>query len=183
MKRLSFILSALGLLVSSAHAQIATGVVRTKVAGIDVIAYQTGVKDVVYLRGSLPAGDSKDPADNPVVAGLVGGMLDRGTAKHTKAEITAMLEGVGATIGFSAGDFVAEFNARCLAKDVPLVVSLLAEQLREPAFSEEEFARLKKQLIGGLKRAQESTDFRATDEFSRAVYAAGHPNRDRKSVV
>ncbi len=163
--------------VSSAHAQIAAGVVRTKVAGLDVIAYQTGVKDVVYLRGSLPAGDAKNPADNPVIASLVGGMLDRGTAKHTKAEITALLEGVGATITFSAGDFVADFNARCLAKDVPLVVSLIAEQLREPAFSEEEFARLKKQAIGGLKRALESTDFRATDEFSRAVYAAGHPNR------
>ena len=92
MKRLFYLLSALGIIVSAASAQIAAGTVRTKVAGIDVIACKTGVKDVVYLRGSLPAGDAKDPADNPVIASLVGGMLDRGTTKHTKAQITEMLD-------------------------------------------------------------------------------------------
>ncbi|HKB58318.1 MAG TPA: pitrilysin family protein, partial [Lacunisphaera sp.] len=177
MKRLFYLFSSLGVIVSAASAQIAAGTVRTKIADIDVIAYKSGVRDVVYLRGTLPAGDAKDPADNPVIARLVGGMLDRGTTKHTKAEITAMLEGVGASIDFSAGDFAAEFNARCLARDVPLVVSLIAEQLRSPAFTAEEFGRLKQQMIGGLKRAQESTDFRSSDEYTRAVYTNGHPNR------
>ncbi|MDI1318895.1 MAG: pitrilysin family protein, partial [bacterium] len=176
MKRLLYLFSSLGVIVSAASAQIAPGVVRTKIAGIDVIAYHTGVKDVVYLRGSLPAGDVKDPADNPVIASLVGDMLDRGTTKHTKAEITSLLEAVGADINFNAGDHTVEFSAHCLAKDVPLVVALLAEQLRSPAFTPEEFDRLKKQAIGGLKRVQENTDFRATDEFTRAVYAVGHPN-------
>ena len=177
MKRLFYLFTALGTIVSAAHAQIAASTVRSKIPGIDVIAYKSGVKDVVYLRGTLPAGDSKDPADNPMIASLVSDMLDRGTTKHTKDQITEMLESVGASISFSAGDNAAEFNARCLSKDVPLVVSLLAEQLREPAFSAEEFDRLKKQLVGRLKRAQESTDFRATDAFTRAVYSSGHPNR------
>ncbi len=177
MKRLFYLFTALGTIVTATHGQIAPGTVRTKIAGIDVIAYKSGVKDVVYLRGTLPAGDAKDPADNPVIASLVGGMLDRGTTKHTKDQITEMLESVGASIDFSAGDNAAEFNARCLAKDVPLIVSLLAEQLRSPAFTAEEFDRLKQQTVGGLKRAQESTDFRATDAFTRAVYSSGHPNR------
>ena len=177
MKRLFYLFSTLGAIVSAAHAEIAPGTVRTKIAGIDVIAYKSGVKDVVYLRGTLPAGDAKDPADNPVIASLVANMLDRGTAKHTKAQIAEMLESVGASINFSAGDFAADFNARCLAKDVPLVVSLLAEQLREPAFTPEEFDRLKKQTVGGLKRGLENTDFRSADEYTRAVYAVGHPNR------
>src|SRR4051812_5341688 len=177
MKRLFYLFTTLGAIVSASHGQIAAGTVRTKIAGIDVIAYKSGVKDVVYLRGTLPAGDAKDPADNPVIASLVGGMLERGTTKYTKAQIAEMLEAVGASINFGAGDFSADFNARCLTKDVPLVVSLLAEQLREPAFTAEEFDRLKKQMAGNLKRAQESTDFRATDAFTRAVYSSGHPNR------
>ncbi|MCM2274842.1 MAG: insulinase family protein [Candidatus Didemnitutus sp.] len=182
MKRKALLFSVLGLLSSvlgaAAHAQIAAGVTRTRIAGLDVVAYKTGVKDVVYLRGSLPAGDNKAPADNVMLPTLVGGMLERGTTKHTKNEIADQLEAVGASINFSVGSHMVEFSARCLAKDVPLVVSLLAEQLREPAFTEEEFNRLKQQTVGGLQRALESTDFRATDEFSRAAFSPGHPNHN-----
>ncbi|HEY4300332.1 MAG TPA: pitrilysin family protein [Candidatus Didemnitutus sp.] len=162
---------------SGGGSNIAAGVVRTRIDGVDLIAYKTGVHDVVYLRGSLPAGDDQDPADNPVLADLTAAMLDRGTTTHTKAEITSLLEAVGAEITFSNETNAAGFTAKCLRKDVPLVVSLLVEQLRHPAFSDEEFAKLKKQQIGGWKRALESTDFRSTDEFTRAVYAPGHPNR------
>jgi len=181
-KFFTLLFSVLGLLSAvlgtTTHAQVAPNVQRTRIAGIDVVVYKTGVKDVVYLRGSLPAGDNKAPADNVMVPTLVGGMLSRGTLKHTKNEITAQLDAVGASINFGVDSHMVEFSARCLAKDVPLVVSLLAEQLREPAFSEEEFNRLKQQTIGNLRRALENTDFRATDEFSRAAYSPGHPNRN-----
>jgi zinc protease len=56
------------------------------------------------------------------------------------------------------------------------LVSILAEELRTPAFTEEEFAKLKKHLIGDLQRAQESTDFRAEQAFAAAVFPIGHPN-------
>ena len=49
-------------------AQIAPKVVRTRVAGIDVIAYRTAVEQIVTLRGSLPAGDAFCPPENPAIA-------------------------------------------------------------------------------------------------------------------
>ncbi len=179
MKRIFFLLLApCSLLLAVARADIASQAVRTKVAGFDLIAYKTGVKDVVYLRGALPAGDNKAPADHPYLPTLVGDMLDRGTTLHDKAWITEQLDAVGASISFSVNSGVLEFNARCLAKDVPLVVTLLAEQLRSPAFSAEELDKLKKQTLGNIQRTLESTGFRATDEFSRAAYPVGHPNRN-----
>ncbi|HYC70856.1 MAG TPA: pitrilysin family protein [Opitutaceae bacterium] len=171
------LLASAAVLLSAATAQIAQGVTRTKVHGIDVLAYKTGVKDVVYLRGSLPAGDDKSPANNTMVATLTGAMLDRGTAKQDKFAIAGQLEAVGASIDFSVGETVLSFTARCLSKDVPLVITLLAEQLREPAFSEEELTKLKQQIAGGLQRQLENTDFRAADEFNRSLYPVGHPNR------
>lgn len=177
MKRLLVLLAAASLVLASASAQIAQGVTRTTIAGSDVLAYRTGVKDVVYLRGSLPAGDDKSPAANPMIATLTGGMLDRGTTRQDKFALAAQLEAVGASIDFSVSETTLDFSARCLAKDLPLVVSLLAEQLRSPAFAPEELEKLKKQLAGGIQRSLENTDFRAGDEFSRAIYPAGHPNR------
>ena len=166
----------LAVFTSAADTQIADKVVREKIAGIDVLAYPTGVKDVVTFRGSLPAGDSFAPANNTAIPTLAGEMLDKGTAKHDKFAIAQQLEAIGATIDFSVGGVRTEFRGKCLRKDFPLVISLLAEQLRTPSFPEEEFAKLKKQLAGDLQRALESTDFRASQAFAEKTYPKGHPN-------
>ncbi|MBP8257782.1 MAG: insulinase family protein, partial [Opitutaceae bacterium] len=155
---------------------MAAHAVRARIAGIDVIAYPTEVKQVVTLRGSLPAGDVLSPRSNPAIATLTGAMLDKGTQRQGKFAIASRLEGVGAQLDFSVGEIMLTFSGKCLRKDLPLVISLLAEQLRMPAFSEEEFAKLKKQLSGSLQRNLERTDFRANEAFVRSIYPEGHPN-------
>lgn len=184
MKRPPFPFSALRPLLSvvcllsavAAHAGVADQAVRTTIAGIDVIACKTGVKDVVTFRGSLPAGDSFAPDTNLAIATLTGGMLDKGTTSHDKFEIAHQLDSVGAGLSFSVGDTMVTFSGKCLRKDVPLVIQLLAEQLRSPAFSEEEFSKLKKQIAGHLQRALEQTGYRAGQAFASAIYPPDHPN-------
>ena len=184
MKPISFLLLALCSLLpataeaASTGAKIAPNAVRTKIAGIDVIAYPTGVKEVVTFRASLPAGDAFAGDGNPTIPTLTGMLLDQGTTKQDKFAIAEKLESVGATVSFSVGTEMAEVSAKCLRKDVPLVLSLIAEQLRTPALSAEEFAKAKKQFAGSLKRRLEDTNFRAADVFTRAVYPVGHPNRN-----
>jgi len=68
-------------------------------------------------------------------------------------------------------------TAKCLKKDAPLVISLIAEQLRSPALAAEELEKMKKQFAGELQRNLENTDYQAGDAFTRAVYPVGHPNR------
>ncbi len=103
-------------------------------------------------------------------------MLDQGTTAHDKYAIAQKLDEIGARIDFSVGGVMLEFRGKCLRKDLPVVMALLAEQLRTPAFSEEEFAKLKKQMLGDLQRALESTDYRASQAFAQAVFPPGHPN-------
>jgi zinc protease len=178
MKRLILLFSILGLLSSVLSAQMAKNAVRANIAGIDVIAYPTGVKNVVTLRGSLPAGDVFSQGGNPAIATLCGLMLDKGTTTQDKFAIAAQLESVGAQLSFAVDSQMTEFSGQCLRKDIGLAVSLLAEQLRTPAFHPEEFAKVKKLLAGTIKRQLESPDFRSTDTFTRAIYAPGHPNRE-----
>ncbi len=162
---------------TAALAQIAPKVTRTRIAGMDVLLYPTGVKNVVNLKGSLPAGDVFSAGTNPAVATLTGMLLDQGTIKQDKFAIAAQLDAVGATLDFNIGNELLEFSAKCLKKDVPLVLSLLAEQLRSPALSAEEFDKAKKQFTGTLQRALESTDNQAAEAAGLALYPAGHPNR------
>lgn len=167
-----------GGLAGSTSSLIAPHAKRSRIAGIDVIAYPTGVKDVVTLRASLPAGKALAGTGNPSIPTLTGMLLDQGTQKQDKFAIAEKLEAVGASIHFRVGTDVLEVSAKSLKRDVPLVLSLIAEQLRMPAFTAEEFVKAKKQLAGGVKRSLESTDFRAADAFTRAVYPDHHPNRN-----
>lgn len=177
MKRFVLLLSAFGLF-SSAFAAIAPNAVRSKINGIDVIAYPTGVQDVVTFKASLPAGDAFAGEGNVAIPTLTGMLLDQGTTKQDKFAIAEKLESVGATIEFSVDTQMAEVSAKCLKKDAPLVISLIAEQLRTPAFSAEEFEKAKKQFAGGMQRQLENPGFRAADAFTRSVYPAGHPNHN-----
>jgi zinc protease len=182
MKRFSLpLLASCSLLVfasaPAASAAIADHVARKTISGIDLVAYPTGVKDVVTLHGSLPAGDAFAGEGNVAIPSLTGMMLDQGTTKHDKFAITQLLENVGASISFSVDTQTLEVSAKCLKKDLPLVVDLIAEQLRSPAFAPDEFDKAKKQFAGEIQRQLESTDYRAADAFTRTVYPVGHPNR------
>src|SRR6478736_4437867 len=176
--RSSALLSIAGLLLASAHAGVAENASRQKVAGIDVVALKTGVKDVVTIRGDLPAGDSRSPDTNSALADLTAGMLDKGTTTHDKFAIAKLLGDAGASISFGTNSAALNVNAKCLRKDLPLVLGLIAEQLRSPAFAPEEFAKLQKQVTGQMRRALEDPEFRAGITFNNALYPAGHPNRD-----
>lgn len=157
-------------------ASVAEQTVRATVAGVDLIAYPTGVKNVVTLRGAFPAGDRFAPAHNVAVPTLVGEMLDQGTRRRDKFALAEQLESVGASLSFSVDGSMLALRGRCLTKDLPRVIALLAEMLREPAFPAEELAKVKKQLEGNFRRALEQPDHRAGLAFARTVYPAGHPN-------
>jgi zinc protease len=170
------LLTSVTLAVPTLAAQIAQHIVRSKVAGIDLIAYPTAVKDVVTILGSLPAGDAYAGAGNAAVPTLVGMMLDRGTQSEDQFKIAQQLESVGAEISFEVGIQLVQIRAKCLRKDLPLVVRLIAEQLRTPAFSPVEFAKIQQQAVGGLRQTLANTTARASEAFDRAVFPKGHPN-------
>ncbi len=150
---------------------------RSQIAGIDLITYQTSVKQVVIVVGALPAGDAMAGADNIAIPTLTGMMLDRGTKSLDKFAIAKQLDDVGAEISFGVGEQSLEIRAKCLKKDLPLVLRLMAAELREPAMLAGEFGKARQQFIGTLQESMHNTEERAREAFARAVFPEGHPNR------
>jgi zinc protease len=64
-----------------------------------------------------------------------------------------------------------------LKENLALVISLLAEQLRMPAFSPEELEKVKPQLTGMLQQGLDNPGARARESFLQLAYPQGHPNR------
>jgi zinc protease len=180
MKRLLVAASIALLTPALASAGMAEHVNRKKIDGIDVIGYPTAIKDVVTIVGALPAGDALAAADhdNVAVATLTAMMLDRGTTKQDKFAIAKKLEGVGASLRFNAQDQSLQIQARCLKQDLPVVIELIAEQLRMPAFSQSEFEKARQQFIGQMKNAVDNVQKRSAEAFKRAVFPSGHPNHE-----
>ncbi|MER3429027.1 MAG: hypothetical protein C4334_13245 [Pyrinomonas sp.] len=130
---------------------------------------------VFSLVGSLRAGSYFEPRERPGLARLTAEMLERGTRRRTKLEIAAELEGVGAQLDFSAGRFTTNIEARALARDLPLVIGALAEELREPSFPEDELEKLKQQTIAQIQERQANTRYRAFERFTQLIYPREHP--------
>jgi zinc protease len=172
-----YLLTALLLASGAAAANDADQSHRSQVGGVDLVTYHTDVKDVVVILGSLPAGDAMAEPGNIAIPTLAGMMLDRGTKSLDKFAIAEQLDNVGAEISFSVGTQSLEIRAKCLKKDLPLVIGLIAAELRTPALQVQEFNKARQQFIGALEASAQNTEARAQEAFGRAIFPQGHPNR------
>ena len=176
MNRFSIFLMLLAV-SGTAAAGMAEQAHRSKVDGIDLITYRSNVKDVVIVLGVLPAGDAMAESGNIAIPTLSGMMLDRGTKALDKFAISEKLDNVGAEISFQVGVQSLEIRAKCLKKDLPLIIETIAAELRTPALLVGEFNKAKQQFIGELEASAQNSSARATEAFDRAIFPEGHPNR------
>ena len=121
-------------------------------------------------------GDIYAEANNSRVPDLVSSMLDQGTTKQTKFEISNQLEKAGARLSIGNGKAEVNFYAKFLSKDLEMVFGLLSEQLQSPAFNEEDLEKIKKQMVTSYKKRKESTRGRAVSNMLASFYPAGHEN-------
>ncbi len=145
------------------------------VEGVRLLTLKRG-SGVVTFSGSFLGGDIYAPSTNPRIPDVVVSMLDQGTTKNSKFEISSKLEGAGARLSFSNGKARVGFGGKFLSEDMSLVVGLLAEQLKLPAFDSEELEKTKSRLITGYKKSKESTRGNALNDMLKSFYPPGHQN-------
>ena len=148
-----------------------------------LLVLPTPVQGVVSLRGSAWAGlDLTAEFDSPPGPGgdmafdLMTTLLDKGTAHRDRFAVAEALEDRGAELAFYADGLRVGFSGRCLAADLPDVLALLAEQLREPALDEAEFEKARQQAAAGLRRTLDSTGAQAGGLLSRRLFPPDHPD-------
>eukprot|EP00127_Corallochytrium_limacisporum_P002478 Clim_evm35s128 gene=Clim_evmTU35s128 len=136
----------------------------------------TAVADVVTITGSLPGGTSFCRGKNLLIAKAMSRLLDHGTIHRDKFEISTILQRIGAQISFSADDIHLNFSARCLRENFVQVMGLLAEQLQEPLFAQEELQNVQKQMVTSYRRMDQSVEVRSKVALRQALYPKGHLN-------
>jgi len=136
----------------------------------------------VTVAGTLQAGVARAGDGRFSVPPLAAAMLERGTASRTRLQLAEELENHGLQVGVqsSAGaPTTVSFSGQGLAEQLPRLAELLIDMLRHPTFPEDELARLRERVLGGLVREREDTHALAYAALTRHLYPAGHPLHKR----
>ena len=142
--------------------------------GIVVLTRSNFNSPSVVVSGYFPAGGLLDPEEKLGLADFTALALQRGTQNRDFQQIYDALESVGAGLSFGGGTHTTSFGGRSLAEDLDLLLELLSEALRWPAFPSDPVERLRAQLLTGLAiRAQDTAEM-ASLTFDQIVYAH-HP--------
>ena len=143
--------------------------------GIKVLVSPNNISDTVKLYGTIFAGNLYAGTVNPSLPFMCGGMMNRGTKNKTKLEIAVEVESRGATVGIGNITESVNFALSCVKEDFPYILSLLSEILTEPSFPEDEFEKMKKFYIAGIKQRKNNSDFLANMYFKRMIFQKSHP--------
>lgn len=143
--------------------------------GLIILARENFTSPSVVVDGSIWGGALQEPDGKTGLANFHSAMLMRGTAHHSFDELHEEIESNGASLGFSSGGHACRFGAKSLAEDLPRMLNLAAEVLREPTFPELYVERVRGQIITGLRLRAHNTRSMAALRFLELAYPASHP--------
>lgn len=107
--------------------------------------------NVVNAVLKLHFGDEANLRDKSEIPTLTGSMLMRGTAKHTRQQITDEFDRLKAQVRVNGTATGATVVIQTTKDNFPAVMQLVTEVLREPVFPDSEFEALKQQRLTELE--------------------------------
>ena len=153
---------------------IAPRIQEHHVGGIRVLTLKTAITGIVQVVGSFRSNPDFG-AGHDLVQDVMVSLLDQGTRHRDLFEIASQLERRGSERKYSSDNLRISFQARMLSEELPTVLSIMAEELRAPAFDETEFDKTRARIRAGLQRSMESTSSRASAALTRLIVPEDHP--------
>lgn len=115
----------------------------------------------------LRIGDEKSLFGKNEIGGLTANMLDRGTTKHTKKELKDSLDLLKANVRVFGSSTQVLASIESPKANLPEVLKIVAEMLKEPAFPENEFQEVVKQSVTGIENGQKEPQVVAMTAMQR----------------
>lgn len=124
----------------------------------------------------IRTGDRLEPPELTGVASLVGQVMRTGGSESRSGEeVDRLLENVGAAVETGIGTTSGNASIYALEEHLPLVLEVLAEILRSPAFPEDKIELAKVQERTSIARRNDDVSGIAGREFRKLLYGAESP--------
>jgi zinc protease len=138
--------------------------------------------DAVNAVIRLNYGDENSLRGPGRLAGLTTPMLMRGTRNKSRQEIQDELARLQSQLNVGGGPGLASANIQSTRENLPDVLALAVEVLREPAFPESELATLKEQIITNLESSRSEPQAIVQRAYGRH-WARNYPRDDPRYVL
>ncbi len=171
-------LVAAGEVFDPSPVNIESRVKRMKVGGLDVALLPKETRgDTVVANMILRFGDEKSLMNRAVAAQFAGQLLQRGTMKRTRQQIQDEFDRLKARVFVFGGATSANVFIETTRQNLPAVMRLVNEILREPAFPQTEFDLIKQETLTQIESQRSEPGQIAGNELSRHfnIYPKGHP--------
>ncbi|MDX2271787.1 MAG: pitrilysin family protein [Cyanobacteriota bacterium] len=142
--------------------------------GLTLLLAQNPTVDIVAARLFFPAGSYVESPEKAGLASLVASVLTKGTSSRDSQAIASCVESLGAAIGVDSSADYFEVSLKSLAEDLPQVLALVAEILRDPIFPEAEVWREQQLMLQAIRSQQERPFSVAYDQLRQILYD-NHP--------
>jgi len=143
--------------------------------GLKLVVAERHSAPVVDFSLMLDAGYSSDKPDMTGLASMTIAMLDEGTTKRDSLKIGEEFEALGAQYGSSVNLDGAFVNLNTLKATMPQALDIYSDVILHPAFSDADFARLKKERLAAIAREKTSPQSMATRVLPELLFGKNHP--------
>lgn len=163
-------LVAAGEAFDPAPANIESRTIRSDAGGLKLALLPKKTRGAkVTAQMTLRYGDEKSLLNRSTDAQLAASMLMRGTSKHTRQQLQDELDRMKARVNVFGGGTQATIIMETTRENLPAVMKLVAEVLRDPVFPTSEFDLLKQEELAGIEQQKSEPTQIAFTEFGRRL--------------
>ena len=153
--------------------------------GITILARENFTSPTVVVSGYLYAGAADVPASaggasaggrgKIGLAGFTTDVLERGTRKRSFAQLYEEVESIAASFGINAGVQTTGFGAKGLVEHLPLLLDVLSDILRNPAFEKGQVEKARAEILTDIQERESDPRRMAALTFRALAYPETHP--------
>ncbi len=142
---------------------------------VRVLAVPNSETPTVTIRATFAMGQRDEPAGKAGLTALTTALMREATLDHSAAEFAEELERIGASVSVGSGNYQTSVTVNTLTKHLDKAMSLMMERMLKPAFTEEDFNRIKSQTIEGLLASRKTPQGLAGRAINSVLYGSTHP--------
>lgn len=130
---------------------------------------------LVAMNVTVRGGALGDPAGKDGTASLYADLIQKGAGKRNAAQFAEAIENVGGSLTASAGTEALGVNASFLARDVDLMLELVADMLQRPRLDPADFEKARTLGVQSIVAAKDSDPRALIGAYGDAWLLRGHP--------